>query len=323
MQTLSIIFFVCLTALVVVNFSLLFHFKSDQVRPLEKSNCVSETTNIVKHIPHKQLVTLKKEQIFKGKTDIHSELFDIKQQLHNLAWTQHQQKLETYKFSEQATKQVILIEGRDHHLLEASIRNITTTIKWPLLVIGTQSNQKTLQTLQKQYDITYFILNRSNLPIQDYNEMLVSTSFWEHRVTADHVLLTQTDAWLCSNPKLDINEYLIYDYVGAPWHENQLGGISNLVGNCGLCLCNRKAMLNLCRKIPFKTFRKKYNTEAIDLYFSTYILNKPSSIVAQAFSVENVWFASPVGVHKPFLLDKDILKELEKHCSGVSILENY
>jgi hypothetical protein len=86
-----------------------------------------------------------------------------------------------------------------------------------------------------------------------------------------------------------LEEFLSYDYVGAPWTTGH-------VGNGGLSLRKKTKMITVITTVnPFQANE--------DVYFSMQkivALKKPSFEDAQRFSVETVFYPSPFGIHAPW-----------------------
>jgi hypothetical protein len=261
-------------------------------------------------------------ELHNNELDVNTKFKILRQDIDNIAWTNHFKRVNENKT--EYSCEIILIEGREHSLLLPVIQNIRTIFpEIPLHVIGTLQNQNILNEYKEKNVFQLTILNTNVFDVIDFNKLMVSSDFWINIASKEKVILTQIDAWFCDKPRMNIKDYFIYDYVGAPWFENQVGGVSSLVGNCGLCICSRNIFIDLCRNNSFDKFKKEHKTEAIDLFFSSKIHNKPCSVVAKAFSVENVFYDRPIGVHKPFFMDKGILNDLNKYCSGVDILSSY
>ena len=89
-----------------------------------------------------------------------------------------------------------------------------------------------------------------------------------------------------------IDEFLEYDYVGAPWTKPKEG---NLVGNGGLSLRNKHTMLEICEKYI------EYDPMWEDIFFTKYVDNTklPDLETAMKFSVEDVFYPTPFGIHNP------------------------
>jgi hypothetical protein len=294
---------------------------------VRKNNTVTHTEQsltIPKHMNWEDTLQLRKKEILTDDTNVPKLIHTMNEQLKDLAWESHQSRVRQQTLKNE-TKSIVLIEPREHHLLDECIQNLMKNLPgWNIHLIGGLKNEQMLQKIASSFkNIKVTTLPFNDLPYAEYNKLLTSRNLWNNVIDTDIVLFTQTDAWICDNSIMNIEDYFIYDYVGAPWYEAQSGGIMNLVGNIGLCLCRTSKMLQVVKEHPYFKFVRDYNITAADLYFASLINNKPNSIVASAFSVENVWFNRPIGVHKPFALEKDILMKLEKHCSGVSILANY
>lgn len=132
-----------------------------------------------------------------------------------------------------------------------------------------------------------------------YSRLLTSPRFWQF-VNADHVLIFQTDSVLCSLSPWRVDDFLEYDYVGAPWQVSY-DGIT--VGNGGLSLRNAKTMLAITRQYPYT------GDEHEDLYFSRALKNMqdggrhihlPTPTVARNFAYETGLppTLASFGVHK-------------------------
>jgi hypothetical protein len=88
-----------------------------------------------------------------------------------------------------------------------------------------------------------------NLTRETYNALLLSSVFWSALpASCDHVLLFQGDSVA---RRLDrLHDYLVYDYVGAPWHWcNQSLPFCWLGGNGGVSLRAKVAMMALTTSV--------------------------------------------------------------------------
>jgi hypothetical protein len=85
----------------------------------------------------------------------------------------------------------------------------------------------------------------------DYNQYSMVAFNQLHRFTdKDHLLVFQDDGFI-SNPNLWNNEFLAYDYIGAPWsHSYSWSGPGRDVGNGGFSLRSRK-LYDFCSTLPF------------------------------------------------------------------------
>lgn len=75
--------------------------------------------------------------------------------------------------------------------------------------------------------------------VMDYNRLFLSEGFWKGLLQYKRVLIFQSDSEILRH---GIEEFLQYDYVGAPWKINFRGG------NGGLSIRNPAAMLEALDK---------------------------------------------------------------------------
>lgn len=185
-------------------------------------------------------------------------------------------------------KIMVIIEPRRHHLLEAVLRNFAFYLApkgWGLMIFHGTDNEEYLKNIIKYWDYVHLVnMGVANLSIRDYNMMLTSVEFWE-RIPSEHILIFQTDTFIRNN---NIDEFIGYDYVGAPWEW------LNRCGNGGLSLRRKSAMISAIKRV-------QYNGVNEDVYFSLDCgLNIPSFEVGKRFSVESVLYDNPFGFHKPW-----------------------
>lgn len=129
-----------------------------------------------------------------------------------------------------------------------------------------------------------------NLTIHQYNLLLTSLDFY-NKINGENILIFQMDTCLCSNSKYKIEDFLIYDYVGAPWIDSKH---KNKIGNGGLSLRKKSKMLEHINKYKYSL---KINE---DVYFSrSDILNFPDIKTASFFSTEHLFNPYSVGLHQP------------------------
>lgn len=157
-------------------------------------------------------------------------------------------------------------------------------------------------------------LNKKNLSIREYNLLLTSKNFY-NKINGENILIFQMDTCLCSNPKYKIEDFLRYDYVGAPWINKKY---VNQVGNGGLSLRKKSKILEHINIYKFDPDLKTDDSDLYpeDLYFSkSHILNFPSPELASYFSTEKVLNPYSIGTHKAYeTLNHWQQKKLEMSC---------
>lgn len=138
-----------------------------------------------------------------------------------------------------------------------------------------------------------------------YSKLLLNCAFYERFYPKySHILIIQLDALLLKCIDAKFEEYLAYDYIGAPWNPPVRGykvffkGMSAikrflepkelLVGNGGFSLRNVSAIIALLKKHAMAS--KIWNTGE-DVFFSYYGLldnnfKIPNKEVAHSFAIE-------------------------------------
>ena len=135
--------------------------------------------------------------------------------------------------------------------------------------------------------LVYQITNEQTNTVLEYNKLLTSKRFW--RNMPDKVLIFQHDSMLLRE---GVDEFLEWDYVGAPWKFQEFGG------NGGLSLRDSKAMLKVINQYP--EWDMSFGNE--DVYFSNALHQLGTNIapreVCKKFSVESIFELGTVGYHQ-------------------------
>jgi hypothetical protein len=216
------------------------------------------------------------------------------------------------------TYTAVIVEPRQHKALEFVLHNVLTNLskQWNVVLMHGNKNAEYIDNIirklaEHKSRIQLINLNVDNLTMSEYNALLTSTSFYE-KIPTETFLIFQTDSMICPNDNKLIDNYLNYDYVGAPWaHHNQE------VGNGGFSLRKKSKALQKIKNCP-------YNGENEDLYFSSDKcegLLKPDFDEAKLFSNESIYTNHSFGVHKVWnIFSPDDLKAKIKNCDGLNTL---
>ena len=215
-----------------------------------------------------------------------------------------------FKLPEKTNKHCVIIECRTHPNLIYVIKNFMHLLQnhgWGLVIFHGTQNEQFLKTELKDVDnILYFNINHDNIDAHKYNILLTQQAFWKslHDIGCEHALVFQMDTLLFKD---NVDDYLEYDYIGAPWCI-KFHGLT--LGNGGFSLRNTKIMLEITANYPYSLFASGRENE--DIYFSFIALqlkcNIPSFDIAKKFSVETIYYEEPTGMHKPHI-DKFPSKE--------------
>lgn len=144
--------------------------------------------------------------------------------------------------------------------------------------------------------------------IETYNALLKSCDFWKSIGTPTCIII-QDDGMLLNGQ--DIQDFLGYDYVGAPWVDTQENAYikqfinAELVGNGGFSVRNTNKMIEICTKYEHEKrqlFFHNINEIPEDVYFVKHLVKDGCRVaphnVARKFAVEQVVQLKPVGFHK-------------------------
>jgi hypothetical protein len=114
---------------------------------------------------------------------------------------------------------------------------------------------------------------------------------------AEHLLIFQPDSVFCANSPKTVNDFLEWDWIGAPWSKTAQYG-----GNGGLSLRKVSKILSVLQRQ-----RRPHNDGALeDLWLTDRLRNlegahMPNATVSKSFSVESVWDEQPLGYHVGWL----------------------
>jgi Protein of unknown function (DUF5672) len=201
----------------------------------------------------------------------------------------------------------VMIEPRKHILLVPVIKNFMYILqnKGYGIIFAHGTRNKEMVERENIPNIGYLNTGYSNMTIGQYNHLLKSSLFWKILLAmgCEHALVFQTDTLLLKD---NLDDYLQYDYIGAPWATNTLftnKKMENKVGNGGLSLRKTRTMIDIIEAMKSKisTNSPDYNE---DIYFSNNCYKMGYNIspfdVAASFSVETLYHPSPMGMHGIF-----------------------
>ena len=169
--------------------------------------------------------------------------------------------------------------------------------------------------------------------------------FWESLMPAEHVLLFSADSMICSKSELSIDDFLKYDFIGAPITGYNIDPDSDIDGIMGvggtLSLRNRNAMVNVAWETSWAKSASRYRDKdgvirkALehewfwDLMTTTPIEVKdrewatlPTLEIASFFAVGEIWADEPWGYDGALAKLEDRKVDILKWCPeyGMSLL---
>jgi hypothetical protein len=226
---------------------------------------------------------------------------------------------ETFESGEKYT--AVIVEPREHPALEFVLANFLENLpaNWQILIMHGTKNRPFVENITHakladyQSRIQLHDLQVENLTIPEYNRLLVSREFHD-QIPTEIFLVFQTDTMICKESGIQLDDFVKYDYVGAP-----MPHIDGLVGNGGLSLRRKSKMLEIIEKC-------KYNgQDPEDYYYANSCkeveLSKPSRETASRFSNEGEYSEKSFGVHKPWsaMPSTDLAKKIHT-CNGLDAL---
>lgn len=199
--------------------------------------------------------------------------------------------------------EAVLIECRILPHVEFIIRNAIIKLgsKWSHTIVCGNKNYEYMTKMCKGIspNIKTIRMDVDNLDAATtYNDVLTSLSFW-NMFKGEKILIHQEDSFIF---KTNIDDYLKFDYIGAPWNDALLwinnNGIKLGVGNGGFSLRTKQTMIKAITRFP----RCSNSTDFEDVYFSRCIYNNdlgllPSISEAASFSSEAIVNDQSFGGH--------------------------
>jgi hypothetical protein len=191
-------------------------------------------------------------------------------------------------------KCAVIVETRRHRYLSYVLRNVTCFLDdtWGLHIFHSPDNEEYVKGMTRDWgEVQYTNVSQGSFSKKNYNSLLTSIDFWKE-IGSEHVLVFQVDSLL---RRKGVDEFLEYDYVGAPWRSLKAPRYG---GNGGLSLRRKSAMLGVLKE-------KNVNgiDEQEDIFFCRALFNGGYNLAsrktAMQFSVEEIYYPDPVGTHMP------------------------
>jgi len=209
--------------------------------------------------------------------------------------------------------EAVFIEFRILPHVEFLIRNAIDKLgeNWSQTIVCGNINYQSICEIVKNIglDIKIIKLDYNNLNQATYSKLLASLEFWD-LIIGEKVLIHQEDSCIF---KYNIDEFLEWDYIGAPWKHDVYKDVK--VGNGGFSLRSKSIMKQIINKIAIKKYKSKYlvyDKEMVicpeDVYFVSnmyeYKIGKIAPFeIAKLFSTESINEINSLGGHQFWLCD--------------------
>ncbi|KAL8711004.1 MAG: hypothetical protein Q9225_007194 [Loekoesia sp. 1 TL-2023] len=172
---------------------------------------------------------------------------------------------------------------------------------WRFRFMGSSESVRSIKTSRAirhqvdagKLDLTYIPSNMSTGGQEQISRFLTTLWLYERVLQpAEWLLVFQTDSILCANSDGNLDDWLDYDWVGAPWTPWSRYG-----GNGGLSLRRVSSIIQVLRdqiRIP--------NSDPEDVWLTSRLGHRPGAKVANGsvsltFSGENIYYDKPMGYH--------------------------
>lgn len=183
------------------------------------------------------------------------------------------------KFNE--SKVALLIENRINPILAPLMLHFISVVPpdWRFRFMGSVPSVEYLNRSMAirehvaagKLDLTYIPANMSTGSQEEISRFL--TNLWLYEVVlqpAEWLLVFQTDSILCANSRQTLNDYLEFDWVGAPWNPQGRFG-----GNGGLSLRRVSAIIDVLRNQ-----KRVDGSEPEDVWLTERLGHRPGSKLA-------------------------------------------
>lgn len=176
--------------------------------------------------------------------------------------------------------------------IEFSVRNILLHLRssWALVMFHSLENELYMKYLLRDISGVIYLPIESNFTTRrGFSKWIKTPVVWKKLLDMNfkHALLFQADSIMLRG---DIDSFLKYDYVGAPWCRNAMASINTIngVGNGGFSLRNISAMLQIS-----ESYMESHNSaELEDVFFVSRmealpdLYKLPPKNVAYDFAIE-------------------------------------
>ncbi|CAG8959334.1 hypothetical protein HYFRA_00013104 [Hymenoscyphus fraxineus] len=236
-----------------------------------------------------------------------------------------------------------IIETRPLENLGPLILHFSSVLgpNWPIHIFTEKTDHLQSAALQRAVTLKNLVIHilPSNVTFNTrdaVSEFLTEPWFYEQLAPAGHILHFQADSIICANAPMHIDDFLQYDFTGAPITPE----FKTAAGyNGGLSLRNRAVMLDIIAKNNWKSEQAaawdpedkstRYEMRFEDQWFYQKMIDMPPKAdgspyarlpdreEAKKFSVETFWYDTPIGFHQVGRWDiwtEERKKAQEKYC---------
>ena len=202
---------------------------------------------------------------------------------------------------------------------------------WKVQIFHGQRNEI---MLKESLDLKIFIENNElilvnlNKSTVNVNELRLTENFYRDCVCSlnGYILIFGITSYLNDKASVYLNNYLRYDYVGAPFIEDKksvLSGKSMQIGSGNFSIRKKSRMLQICAYLTQHRFKRLLLVKDDGLVISSFMVSpllkaakNPPIEVANEFSTENRYRTGCVGGDNPWTkYNHSIMTQIAVECS--------
>ncbi|KAH8601785.1 hypothetical protein B0O99DRAFT_680904 [Bisporella sp. PMI_857] len=239
-----------------------------------------------------------------------------------------------------STNIAVIIEDRPLPKLAPLLLHFSSVLgpAWPIILYTTRNQHSVPKSAPFRRAISEGRILIRHVPFgiqfsrqQDIAEFMTLPWLWEHLAPAEHVLVFQADSIICANSALKVDDFLQYDFIGAPIDPRS--GLGQGF-NGGFSLRKRTMMLDIVTRFHWLSERNQAinsHSENLSVNFEDQwfykkmrelpslpdgspAANLPTIDMAKTFSVETLWHDSPLGFHQVERWHTDKMDKVDEWC---------
>jgi hypothetical protein len=171
-------------------------------------------------------------------------------------------------------------------------------VKWGLQIFHSDGNENYIRNIVSGWDnVVMTKIDIEDIDKVSHTKLLKNLEFWE-LVKGEIILNFQIDSLLLRD---NIDDFLEYDFIGAPWTKPKEG---KFIGNGGLSIRNKSKVINYLNTYDYE------DDVWEDIFFVKHLQDHqlPDILTAMQFSVEDIFYPYPTGLHNPVKIPIPLLK---------------
>lgn len=171
-------------------------------------------------------------------------------------------------------------------------------VKWGLQIFHSDGNENYIRKIVSGWDnVVMTKIDIEDIDKVSHTKLLKNLEFWE-LVKGEIILNFQIDSLLLRD---NIDDFLEYDFIGAPWTKPKEG---KFIGNGGLSIRNKSKVINYLNTYDYE------DDVWEDIFFVKHLQDHqlPDILTAMQFSVEDIFYPYPTGLHNPVKIPIPLLK---------------